>query len=358
MAVGSVAQVGQSRITVGVDTHKDTHTAAVKDSLGRTVGRTQVPATPAGYRELMDWAASFGEVVEWGIEGTGSYGAGLSRFLAKQGQVAKEVLRPDRKARRHKGKSDPVDAEAAARSVQAGEATAKPKSGDGLVEAIRCLTIARSSAVKARTQAINEMKALVVTAPAEWREDLRKLSVPQLVRTCHGLRACQVDDTLSGLRLSLRSLARRYRDLDQEIGELDNELNRIVAKAAPELVKIHGVGTQVAARLLMTAGDNPHRLASEASFAKLTGVAPLEASSGQVVRHRLNRGGDRQANAALYRVVVVRMGTDPRTKDYVARRTKEGKTKREIIRCLKRSVARQVYAALCPKPVIPDISTT
>ena len=354
MAVGSVAQVGQSRITVGVDTHKDTHTAAVKDQLGRTVGRTQVPATPAGYRELMDWAASFGEVVEWGIEGTGSYGAGLCRFLTASGQVVTEVIRPDRKARRQNGKSDPVDAEAAAWSVQAGEATAKPKSGDGLVEAIRCLTIARRSAMKARTQAINEMKALVVTAPAELRERLRGLRGPQLARTCIGLRAGQVDDASTGLCFALACLARRYRDLETEIKELDGELNHIVPTVGQALIKIRGVGVQVAAQLLITAGDNPHRLRSEASFAKLAGVAPLEASSGKVVRHRLNRGGDRQANAALYRVVIVRMGTDARTKDYVARRTKEGKTKREIIRCLKRFVARQVYAALCPKPVIPD----
>lgn len=354
--MGSVAQVGQPRITVGVDTHKDTHTAAVKNSLGRTVGRIEVPATPAGYRELLAWAGSFGEVEEWGIEGTGSYGAGLCRLLQRQGQVVAEVIRPDRKARRHNAKSDPIDAEAAARAVQAGEATTRPKSGDGLVEAIRCLMMARCSALKARTQAVNQMKSLVVTAPAELREDLRKLKVPQLVCTCIGLRAAQVDDAASGLRFALASLARRVQDLDAEIKELLGELDRIVARVAPELVKIRGVGTMVAAQLLITAGDNPERLTSEARFAKLTGVAPLEASSGQVVRHRLNRGGDRQANAALYWVVVVRMGTDPMTRAYVARRTQEGKTKREIMRCLKRSVARQVYAVLCPKPVIPDNS--
>jgi transposase len=351
--MGSVAQVERSRVTVGVDTHKDTHTAAVKDSLGRTVGRTQVPTTPAGYRAVVTWAAGFGEVEQWGIEGTGSYGAGLARFLKADGHVVVEVSRPDRKTRRYKGKSDPVDAEAAARSVQAREATGVPKSGEGLVEAIRCLKIARSSAIKARTQAINELKALVVTAPAELREELRHQPVPQLVRTCCGLRPGAVIDVASGLKAALRSLARRCRDLDAEIGDLDADLSRIVPQAASALCDIHGVGTQVAAQLLITAGDNPERLSTEAGFAKLCGVAPLEASSGQVVRHRLNRGGDRQANAALYRVVVVRMGTDPRTRAYVAKRTAEGKSKREIMRCLKRFVAREVYAVLCPKPVTP-----
>lgn len=352
--MGSVAQLQGSRITVGVDTHSDTHTAAVKDQLGRTLASTQVPTSPAGYRQLLEWAGSFGEVEAWGVEGTGSYGAGLYRFLRDAGQVVTEVIRPDRKARRHGGKSDPIDAEAAARSVQAGEATGTPKAADGPVEAIRCLKIARTSAMKARTQAVNEMKALVVTAPAELREQLRRQSVPQLVRTGCGLRPGEVSDAVSGLRFALRSLARRYRDLDEEIKALDTQLSRIVPATAPALCAIHSVGTQVAAQLLITAGDNPERLVSEARFAKLCGVAPLEASSGKVVRHRLNRGGDRQANAALYRVVIVRMGTDPRTKEYVARRTAQGKTKREIIRCLKRFVAREVYAALCPKPVSPD----
>jgi transposase len=351
--MGSVAQIEKGRFTVGVDTHLDTHTAAVKDSLGRTVGETAVAATPAGYKQLLDWGIGYGEVESWGIEGTGSYGAGLARFLRKRGHNVVEVIRPDRSARRHKGKSDPVDAEAAARSVQAGEATGLPKAADGMVEVIRCLYTTRKSAVKARTQAINALKALVVTAPEAVREELRHFRAPMLVQTCCAYRPGEVADVSSGVRFALRSLARRCRDLTAEVKALDVELNPLVPQAAPTLCSLFGVGVQVAAQALITAGDNPGRLTTEARFAKLCGVAPLEASSGKTKRHRLNRWGDRQANCALYRVVIVRLRHDHRTQEYMARRLAEGKTKKEVLRCLKRYVAREIYASLQADQAIP-----
>jgi len=346
MAVPTIAQPEPVRVTVGVDTHKDAHVAVAKDHLGRHLGENTIPTTPRGYRDLLAWAESHGEVEAWGIEGTGSYGAGLSRFLRGADQTVIEINRPDRKARRLKGKSDPVDAEAAARAVLSGEATALPKSGDDRVEMIRALRSARSSAVKARTQAINALRALVVSAPSELREQLRGLSATQLVRTCARLRSGDITAPLAATKLALRSLAGRYEALEAEIKILDPDLVRLTAEAAPALVEIFGVGSEVAGALLVTAGDNPERLRSEAAFAHLCGVSPIQASSGKTVRHRLNRGGDRQANAALYRIVIVRLRYDTTTKEYAERRTKEGKSKPEIIRCLKRYVAREVFAVL------------
>lgn len=342
----TILQLEPARVTVGVDTHKDTHVAVAKDHLGRHLGEIAVTTTPRGYRDLLMWAESYGEVGAWGIEGTGSYGAGLARFLRGADQAIIEINRPDRKARRLKGKSDPVDAEAAARAVLSGEATALPKSGDDRVEMIRALRAARSSAIKARTQAINALKALVVSAPAELREQLRSLSAIKLVRTCSALRPGDATSPLAATKLALRSLARRYESLEAEVKVLDPEITRLTAEVAPALVELLGVGPDTAGTLLVSAGDNPQRLRSEAAFAHLCGASPIEASSGKTVRHRLNRGGDRQANAALYRIVLVRMRYDAKTKEYVERRTKQGKSKPEIIRCLKRYVAREVYGVL------------
>ena len=342
----TIAQLEPVRVTVGVDTHKDAHVAVAKDHLGRHLGENSIPTTPRGYRDLLAWAESHGEVEAWGIEGTGSYGAGLLRFLASADQVVIEINRPDRKARRMKGKSDSVDAEAAARAVLSGEATAVPKSGDDRVEMIRALRAARSSAVKARTQAGNAIKALVISAPAELREQLRALSSTQLVRTCARLRPGAIVDPTAATKLALRSLAGRHEALAAEIKMLDPELLRLTNEASPALVALFGVGPDVAGTLLVTAGDNPERLRSEAAFAHLCGVSPIQASSGKTVRLRLNRGGDRKANAALYRIVIVRLRHDARTKEYAERRTTEGKSKAEIIRCLKRYVAREVFAVL------------
>jgi transposase len=341
-----MAHPAPARVTVGVDTHLDVHVAHAKDALGRRLDTHSIPTTPDGYRRLLAWARGFGEVQAWGVEGTGSYGAGLARWLRDQGQVVLEVNRPDRSARRRRGKSDPVDAEAAARTVQAGEAAALPKAGTGQVEMIRSLRVARATAMKARTQAINASKALLVTAPADLREQLRGLSAARLVRTAARLEPGPLTSPTAAAMLALRTLARRYQALSAEIETLTTELDRLTATAAAPLVALFGVGPDSAGALLVAAGDNPNRLHSEAAFSMLCGSSPIEASSGKTIRHRLNRGGDRQANAALYRIVMVRLRHDPKTRDYMARRIKEGKSKREVIRCLKRYVAREVFAAL------------
>jgi transposase len=336
----------QPQVTVGVDTHKQVHVAAARDQLGRRLAVTLASATSGGYAELLAWARGLGEPVAWGVEGTGSYGAGLTRFLRLHGQRVVEVNRPDRATRRRRGKSDPVDADAAARAVQAGEATGLPKTQDGVVEMLRGLRVTRQTAVKARTQAINAIKGLLVTAPAPLREQLDGLSIPKLVVAAAGLAPGALTTPAATSRLALRSLAERYQHLDAEVTTLTGELDRLTATHAPALRALLGVGPEVAAALLVTAGDNPGRLRSEAVFAALCGASPVQASSGKTVRHRLNRGGDRQANAALYRIVVVRLRWHQPTRDYLARRTAEGKSKKEIIRCLKRYIAREVFAVL------------
>jgi transposase len=258
-----------------------------------------------------------------------------------------EVIRPNRQARRRRGKSDPADAEAAASAVLSGEASGTPKASDAAVEMIRALRVARSTANRARTQAINALHALVVTAPEELRGDVRGLPGPRLVRTCAGLRPGELAGPVDATKTALRSLGRSHQALSAEVQDLDKELRSLTAKACPALVGIFGAGSDTAGALLLAAGDNPERLRSEAAFAMLTGVSPVQASSGKTTRHRLNRGGDRHANAALHRIVLVRLRwRHPPTIDYVARRTAEGKSKREIIRCLKRYVAREVYRTL------------
>jgi transposase len=334
-----------TRVTVGVDTHADVHVAVAKDAFGRRLDATSVATTPGGYRALLGWAQRLGEIDAWGIEGTGSFGAGLTRFLHGHGQVVVEVNRPDRAARRRRGKSDPLDAEAAARTAQAHQGSV-PKAGDGQVEMIRVLRVARATAMKARTQAINALKALVVTAPDELREQLRTLSTVRLVQTTAALEPGPVTTPLAAATLGLRTLARRYQLLSAELTILDAELDRLTRAAAPRLVALFGVGSDSAGALLVAAGDNPDRLRSDAAFSMLCGSSPIEASSGKTRRHRLNRGGDRQANAALHRIVVARLRHDQQTKDYLARRIREGKSKKEAIRCLKRYVAREVFAAL------------
>jgi len=334
------------RITVGVDTHLDVHVAHANDQLGRRVDTVQVPTTPTGYQGLLAWARGLGEPVAWGVEGTGSYGAALARFLTASGQVVLEVNRPDRSIRRRRGKSDPLDAQAAARAVQAGEVTVTPKAGDGQVEMIRSLRVARATAMRARTQAVNALKALLVTAPAGLREQLRGLSATRLVRAAAELKPGKITSPLAAAMLALRTLAGRHQALSAEITTLTTELDRLTSKTAPKLVALFGVGSDSAGALLVAAGDNPDRLRSDACFSMLCGASPIQASSGKTTRHRLNRGGDRQANAALYRIVLVRLCYDQQTKDYMARRLKEGKSKKEIIRCLKRYVAREVFAVL------------
>ena len=345
-AITTIAHAEPIRVTVGVDTHGDVHVACAKDQLGRNLAATRVSTTPAGYQRLLDWARGLGEVEAFGVQGTGCYGAGLARFLDSHGQTVLEVNRPDRSARRRRGKSDSVDAEAAARAVQAGDASAVPKAGDGAVEMIRALRVARTSAVKARSQAANALRALLVTAPAELREQLRGLPADRLAQAAARLRPGPIVTTTAATKLALRLLGERYRTLGAELVAVDAELDRLTAQAAPALRQLYGVGADIAGALLVAAGDNRGRLRSEAAFSMLCGASPIQASSGKTVRHRLNRGGNRQANTALYRIVVVRLRWHQPTRDYLARRTTQGLSKKEIIRCLKRYVAREVFAAL------------
>lgn len=333
-------------VVVGVDTHKDLHVAVALDALGRRLADLVVPATAAGYRQLHHWAGDLGQVDAFGVEGTGSYGAGLARYLRRSGRRVIEVNRPDRATRHRKGKSDPIDAEAAARAVLAGTATATPKSGDDQVEVIRILKLTRDSAVKAQTQAVNQLKAVLVTAPCELRESLTGLGQVTLLERCAALRPGEPTTPLSAAKYSLRLLARRALTLRAEAKHLRRHLTELTTAAAPALVALTGVGPDTAAATLLAAGDNPHRLHSEAAFAALCGTNPIPASSGKITRFRLNRGGNRQANAALHRAVITRMHWHEPTKTYVARRTTEGKTKPEIMRCLKRYVAREVFAAI------------
>lgn len=334
------------RITGGVDTHLDVHVAAALDERGALLGVESFATTPIGYRALSDWFKSFGTVELVGVEGTGSYGAGLTRHLHREGTAVVEVDRPNRQRRRRKGKSDPQDAIAAARAAQGGEATGLAKTRDGNVESMRVLRVARFSARRSRTQAINQIRSLVSTAPDELRAELRDLSIYRVLTVASAYRHTGKTDVMTLTKLSLRTLARRALVLEEEVKEIDSILTTLVAETAPELCAIDGVGTDVASAILVAAGDNPERLKNEATFAKLCGVSPLDASSGKQVRHRLNRGGDRQANSALWHIVFTRMVKDPRTRHYIERRMKDQRTKKEAIRCLKRYVAREVFAAL------------
>jgi transposase len=333
-------------VTVGVDTHRDLHVAGVLDGRGRLIATESFPTTAQGHRLLEGWAVSFGETGVFGVEGTSAYGAGLTRHLIAQGHRVVEVDRPNRQTRHRRGKSDPIDAEAAARAVLAGIATGAPKHTGGTVEAIRVLRVARRSAIKARTEAIVQLRSLIITAPDDVRDGLRRLGMRPLVAACARLRPGAPTTSRDATRWALKSVAHRCQLLDAEIEALNAELEPLVRSVCPELLAVHGVGVDGAGQLLVTAGDNRERLRSEASFAKLCGVAPIPASSGQTHRYRLNRGADRQANAALYRIVLVRMRWDPRTIAYVQRRTAEGRTKREIIRCLKRYIVREIFPLL------------
>lgn len=343
------AQKRQRQVAGGVDTHADTHHAAVVDHLGGILGDREFPATPTGYRALLRWLRSFGRLLGVGVEGTGSYGAGLTRYLTKAQVRVIEVNRPDRTARRATGKSDSLDAIAAARAVVSGTATTIPKTRSGPVESIRVLTVARDGAVKARTAAINQFTAIVLTAPDEIRTQLTPLSKAAQIRTCAtaSMDLDQLTTTDQATLFALRSLAQRIRALDTEVSHADKHLAAITTRTAPTLTAMFGVGPDSAARLLITAGDNPDRLTTESSLAHLCGVAPLPASSGKRTnRHRLNRGGDRQANKALYTITLSRLRYDQRTRDYATRRTNQGLSKKEIIRCLKRYITREVYTAL------------
>lgn len=352
-------------VTLGVDTHADTHVAAVIDPLGRHLGQATFDTTVAGFKALLAWANDFGPITLAGVEGTGAYGAGLARFLTAEDLAVVEVDRPDRKTRRDQGKSDPIDAYAAARAAASGRASGTPKTRTGDVESIRVLRVARTGAVRARAKALTQLKSLIITAPDTLRANLDGLDGTHLVTACARLRPTRDDaptpsplakraphpgrlvDPTAATKRSLASIAGRVQSLDAEVAELDDDLETLLTPIAPTLLDLQGVGFDVAGQLLVTAGDNPERIHNEAAFAHLCGVAPIPASSGKNSNNfRLNRGGDRAANAALYRIVMCRLRWNPATRAYVDRRTKEGKSKKHILRSLKRYIAREVYAAI------------
>ena len=338
----------------GVDTHKDVHVAAVIDERGEILSNASFGTTARGYRQLVAWLRSFGDLAKVGVEGTGAYGAGLARHLMAEGVDVVEVNRPNRQARRRRGKSDTADAEAAARAALNGEAAGTPKSADGAVEALRALRVARRSAVKARTQAANQIRDLIVSAPEGLRDKLGHLSTEHRVAACPRMRSGAISDPVEATKRSLRLLARRHQALSAEIAELDEAIGAVCVEANPALLSAPGVGPEVASALLVAAGDNPERMRTEGSFAALCGVSPVEASSGKITRHRLNRGGNREANNALWRIAMSRLAHDKATQTYAARRRTEGKTNKEILRCLKRYIAREVFRLLTNPPSVPD----
>lgn len=348
--------LGRDDVVVGVDTHKDEHVAVALDGLGGRLSDLAIAANPNGYAELLAWAEELGVVAAFGVEGTGSYGIGLARFLRRHGQRVVEVSRPPRKGeRRLSGKSDTIDAEHAAREALSGNATATPKLADGIVEAIRLVKITRNTAVKAHSQAMITLKATLVTATDDLRSDLEPLTDFKLIQACAALDASgDVTDPGVAMRYTLSVLARRWLELHEEIKVHSRHLKKLTKTAAPELVAAFGIGPDIAAEMLIAAGDNNDRIRSDAALAKLCGACPIPTGSGKTNgRHRLNRGGNRQANAALYRTIIVRMRWHPPTIAYVERRTAEGLSKKEIIRCLKRFVAREIYQLL-PEPSSPN----
>jgi transposase len=332
---------------VGVDTHRDEHVLAVVAApTGAVLARRAVRANAAGYREALRFVGeTAGGARAWAIEGTGSYGAGLARFLAGRGETVLESGRTPRAEQRLRGKNDSLDAARTARAALAGETLALPRAGHRR-EALRLLLIARRSAVDVRREALVQLRSVIVTAPDQLREELRRLPLGRLLERCRRLRRLRsaTADELA-TRLVLRSLARRIEAATVEAAELEAEILAHVRALAPQLLQEPGVGPIVAAQLLV-ARSHPGRVRSEAAFARLAGVAPLPASSGQTVRHQLSRGGDRQLNRALHTVVLHRRQHDPATRNYIARRPAEGKSRREASRLLKRYLARHLYRLL------------
>jgi transposase len=348
-------------VIVGVDTHKDQHVAVLLDGLGGRLAELFLPATLAGFADLLRFCQGHvgaeGQLIAFGVEGTGSYGIGLARFLRRHGLTVHEVHRPPRRGeRRMSGKSDTIDAEHAARQVLTGSPMAVPKTADGQIEALRLLKVARDTAVKAQITAMITLKATLVTASDQLRAELEPLTDHKLVHACAALTpAGALADPDAAMRHVLGSLARRWLTLHEEVKAHTNHLKAQTKTAAPQLGQAVGVGFDLAAEMLVTAGDNRTRIRSEAAFAKMCGACPIPAGSGKTNgRHRLNRGGNRQANAALYRAVIVRMRWHQPTIDYVTRRTTEGLSKREIIRCLKRFLARQIYHLLPPALIVTE----
>jgi transposase len=336
-------------VVAGVDAHTDEHHVAVVDAQGRLLGAAAFPTTADGYSRLIGWVRGQGKIDRIGVESTGAYAAGLVRALLANGIRVVEVNQPHAHARQRLGKSDPIDAELAARAALSGTATAVPKQTSGIVEAIRQLSVARAGALKARTAALQQLDDLIITAPQQLRSELRRgRTLKARATLCLQLRpdTNRIHEPAQAAKLALRSLARRIRGLEREIGELDRQLEQLVNTAAPRTMQLFAVGTQSASQLLVTAGQNIDRLHGEAAFAKICGAAPIQASSGHTTRHRLDYGGDRQANRALHMIAVCRLRHCNRTRAYATKRTAEGLNRREILRCLKRYIARETYHTL------------
>ena len=334
-------------VTGGVDTHADTHVAAAIDHNGELLGVESFTADSAGYENLLGWLVGLGEVIRIGVEGTGSWGVGLARFLAHADVEVVEVDRPNRQVRHKQGKSDATDAVAAARAALSGEASATPKARNGPVEQMRVLLVARRSARQQRIQTLNQLRHLVFTAPEEIRVRFKDRYKTGLVTEAANMRPRKGSDAVAfTTNVVIRNLARRVKALNAEIRSIDQMLIVLIGDTAPSLLELYGLGPDSAATLLVTAGDNPERLGSEQAWAHMCGVTPIPASSGKIIRYRLNRGGDRNANAALYRIVLTRMSSHQETRRYVTRRRAEGLNTAEIMRCLKRYVARQVFKHL------------
>jgi transposase len=339
--------VDRAVVCGGVDTHLETHVAAALDGIGGVLGIESFSTTEAGYEQLLEWLGGFGPVGRVGVEGTGSYGTGLARFLAERGVDVVEVDRPNRQLRHRRGKSDPTDAVAAAQAALSGQATGRPKSRNGPMEQMRVLLVARRSARDQRIQTLNQIRHLVFTAPEPIRARFLGRYQRGMLSEMAKMRPRQGSDPVTYVTLcTIRDLARRIKALNAETKQIRTQLGSLVAEVAPSLLELRGVGAETAAELLVAAGDNPDRLRSEAAWAHLCGVAPVPASSGKTVRHRLNRGGNRNANSALYRIIISRLSCDPRTQAYVTRRRAEGRTNGEIVRCLKRYLAREIYKLL------------
>ena len=346
-----------SELVAGVDTHKNTHHVAILDLVGRPVADREFRADGRGYAQIVAFLHAHGDVVRIGVEGTGSYGAGLARALTTAGLTVIEVARQDRQARRRRGKSDPLDAHQAAVAVLSGTDTAIPKSGDGAVESMRILLAERRSAAKARAQVMNQIHALLITAPELVRQAFRALSGQRLVNTLAKTRPGTITspDPAVVARQTLRRFAVRHLTMQAEIDLIEQQLEMLVRQVNPTLLSLSGVGPVTAATLLVAAGDNPERLGTRASFAALAGVAPIPASSGQRTRHRLSRGGNRHANAALHRIVLLRMRhREPRTMAYFERRRSEQLTVTSCAASNDTSRTRSMPLCSIPPPTIPS----
>jgi transposase len=331
---------------IGVDTHRDQHVLAIVAApTGALIAQRSVSTNAHGYAEAVRFADELAPGARaWAVEGAGHYGAGFACFLAAHGEAVHETGRTSRAERRLQGKDDPLDATRAARSALASEQRALPRSGQRQ-EALRVLLLARRSAVDVRRIALVQLRSVIVTAPEDLRAELRRLPLGELIRRGRFRRSSsRTPDQLATI-LVLRSLAQRIQAATQEATELERELLTHLRALAPALLNKPGVGPIVAAQLIVT-WSHHGRVSSEAAFARLAGVAPLPASSGLTTRHRLSRGGDRQLNRALHTVILHRRQYDPATKDYIARRVGEGKTRREATRLLKRYLARHLYRVM------------